>query len=622
MAQTNVQAFSGDVEISSNLAVNTDDLFVDTVNSRVGIGTTEPGFSILDVAGTLRVGTDSTSLINLGRTSDVATYRNGYIYHDGTNLEILNQEDGDLKLGTNNAIKMTILANGNVGIGRTNPACALDIAGEDVMIRGNTPSINFSELAGAMDGVFRIRYDGANQNDNNNYLAIQCGASFATTAIHCTLDGKVGIGKANPNIRLDVGNALENPIIGRDLLFGTVHDADKRDAIYFGRRDGTGADFLGMKCRVDTHTALGVGDYSNQTKIEFYTWGNNYSTSREVMSITGAGRVGIGKTNPSQILHVVSNTDIPFFEGDGGRSVFLRDSYALVCQGGNDSYAWDGYPGVVRTTGDGEFRIHGSAGYSVSLRVDGSYLPFTGSHDTYHYYDESDEGKLVYATGDYESNMKTGVYRNEIDIMQACPTVSLCTNEKDKRVVGVLATRTLTREKKEITEKEYHELENEQKYAYSKNDSSNTYVAHIDTNEYSKGMYNALGEGGIWVSNKNGNFENGDYITSSTIPGYGQRQDDDILRNYTAAKITTDCDFTEILEIRRKRLQLESNYQYDENKQPLYENILDEEGNMITQPKFKLRYILPDGTEITKEQYTTAEEAYIAAFVGCTYHCG
>jgi len=42
MAQTNVQAFSGDVEISSNLAVDTNTLFVDSVGNKVGIGTTNP----------------------------------------------------------------------------------------------------------------------------------------------------------------------------------------------------------------------------------------------------------------------------------------------------------------------------------------------------------------------------------------------------------------------------------------------------------------------------------------------------------------------------------------------------------------------------------------------------
>jgi hypothetical protein len=42
MAQTNVQAFSGDVTISSNLAVDTNTLFVDSVGNKVGIGTTNP----------------------------------------------------------------------------------------------------------------------------------------------------------------------------------------------------------------------------------------------------------------------------------------------------------------------------------------------------------------------------------------------------------------------------------------------------------------------------------------------------------------------------------------------------------------------------------------------------
>jgi hypothetical protein len=116
--------------------------------------------------------------------------------------------------------------------------------------------------------------------------------------------GNVGIGTTNPGIILDVGSSLTNPQIGRDYAVGSVHDADKRDAIYFGRWDGTGRDFLGMKCRVDTHTNLGYGDYSNQTKLEFHTWGNNYASSREVMCIRGDGNVGIGTTNPTHQLHI------------------------------------------------------------------------------------------------------------------------------------------------------------------------------------------------------------------------------------------------------------------------------------------------------------------------------
>jgi hypothetical protein len=54
---------------------------------------------------------------------------------------------------------------------------------------------------------------------------------------------------------------------------------------------------------------------------------------------------------------------------------------------------------------------------------------------------------------------------------------------------------------------------------------------------------NSVGEGAMWVVNTNGPLESGDYITTSNVAGYGQRQDDDVLHNYTVAKITMDCDF-------------------------------------------------------------------------------
>ena len=135
-----------------------------------------------------------------------------------------------------------------------------------------------------------------------------------------------------------------------------------------------------------------------------------------------------------------------------------------------------------------------------------------------------------------------------------------------------------------------------------------------------------MGEGGIWVCNKNGNLENGDYITSSTVAGYGQKQNDDLLHNYTVAKITTDCDFTEIWVTTKKHKKTGEGYLFDENNEPVYENILDTEGNTQNHLKFKLRYLLPDGTQISEEEYTTktlaGEKVYVAAFVGCTYHCG
>jgi hypothetical protein len=53
----------------------------------------------------------------------------------------------------------------------------------------------------------------------------------------------------------------------------------------------------------------------------------------------------------------------------------------------------------------------------------------------------------------------------------------------------------------------------------------------------------SVGEGGIWICISNGNIENGDYITSSDYLGYGEKQDDDLLHNYTVAKATIDSNF-------------------------------------------------------------------------------
>ncbi len=68
-------------------------------------------------------------------------------------------------------------------------------------------------------------------------------------------------------------------------------------------------------------------------------------------------------------------------------------------------------------------------------------------------------------------------------------------------------------------------------------DHTNCLQVAIKTHSFS------IGEGGICVSNTNGNIENDDYIQSSDLLGYGEKQDDDLLHNYTIAKATIDCNF-------------------------------------------------------------------------------
>jgi hypothetical protein len=61
--------------------------------------------------------------------------------------------------------------------------------------------------------------------------------------------------------------------------------------------------------------------------------------------------------------------------------------------------------------------------------------------------------------------------------------------------------------------------------------------------------YNALGDGRVLVIDSNGEIENGDYICSSSVKGLGEKQDDDLLHNYTVAKATEPSRFDEITEV-------------------------------------------------------------------------
>ena len=125
-------------------------------------------------------------------------------------------------------------------------------------------------------------------------------------------------------------------------------------------------------------------------------------------------------------------------------------------------------------------------------------------------------------------------------------------------------------------------------------------------------IVNSIGEGALWVVNTNGNLETGDYITTSNISGYGQKQDSDTLKNYTVAKITMDCDFNPQnipVQVIKK----------DENGL----NALDEYGRLQwedtdqTQPAYNTQYL--DISGIITDQ---ANAIWKAAYVGCTYHCG
>jgi hypothetical protein len=125
-------------------------------------------------------------------------------------------------------------------------------------------------------------------------------------------------------------------------------------------------------------------------------------------------------------------------------------------------------------------------------------------------------------------------------------------------------------------------------------------------------IVNSIGEGAMWVTNTNGNLASGDYITTSNVMGYGQKQDDDTAHSYTVAKITMDCDFEP------KDLPVQVIKKDAEGK-----NVLDTYGRIQwedtdrTEKAYRIQYLTTEGQ--TTDQ---ANAVWTAAYVGCTYHCG
>jgi hypothetical protein len=111
---------------------------------------------------------------------------------------------------------------------------------------------------------------------------------------------------------LDVGSTNANHNIGRAIINGTFHDANKRDSLSIGRWDGSGAsiNFLGIKYNVTTGADGGNTGFDNQAHMTFHTWGNSVWNSKEVMRLTSRGRLGINTTTPTELLDVNGNVNI------------------------------------------------------------------------------------------------------------------------------------------------------------------------------------------------------------------------------------------------------------------------------------------------------------------------
>lgn len=160
-----------------------------------------------------------------------------------------------------------------------------------------------------------------------------------------------------------------------------------------------------------------------------------------------------------------------------------------------------------------------------------AYTLFTGSHKIIP--DESISKSFL------ENDLKPGmiVYSKNstlYDISSMISNIGITDTLNDKRVFGVYSN------KEDTTVVKY-----DPEPPYPANSNITVTTSNVTTTTY---YVNSLGEGGILVSNYTGEIQNGDYITSCPIPGYGCLQADDLMHSYTVAKCTQNIDWSSVSE--------------------------------------------------------------------------
>ena len=296
-------------------------------------------------------------------------------------------------------------------------------------------------------------------------------------------------------------------------------------------------------------------------------------------------RSGSTWSNGTEITHPEPGSYTHF-----GRSVSIS---------GDGAYALVGaYLDSANGTNSGTAQIYtvdpGSLIVNRSIVANGTLLSFTGQHICFPE-GPMGQGLVVSANKNkyvsLNGSLTTG--NRAIKSSEALPVVSLSNVVNDRSVFGVV-----------------------DHFEQSGTTRSQTSGATVIRQDKEVGddrvVVNSLGEGALWVANTNGNLVSGDYVTTSNLPGYAQRQDDDILRSCTVAKSTMDCDFEP------EDLPVQVILKDDDGN-----NVLDSYGRLQwvdsdrTEPAYRIRYLDVSGTPTDE-----ANAVHKAAYVGCTYHCG
>ena len=239
----------------------------------VGIGTSQPA-NELHVKGDIRLD-DSDAFLGFYDGLN----QNGFLYHTGTSMRLANRLVQDLEFQTANATRMTVKADGKVGIGLDAPQTKLHVKGD---LRLDDPNAFLGFYNGATQ-YGHLYHTGttlrlANMLSQDLHLL-----TASTIRMAIKADGKIGIGTDAPSTDLH--------------LVGDMRLDDANPIIQFYN----GTAYKGYLYHTGTTMRL-----INQEASDLQLGTNNVNR----LIIKGAGNVGIGTESPADLLHVAGDVRI------------------------------------------------------------------------------------------------------------------------------------------------------------------------------------------------------------------------------------------------------------------------------------------------------------------------
>jgi hypothetical protein len=249
---------------------------VDQAVGNVGIGTTSPGAKLSIAAGASDANTEQ---IRFNRTNDEFRYNSIFsTISSSSSTAKISFGVHDSVTSTSQATVMSLLGNGNVGIGTTSPSTKLEVVDTFSVQRTSTDNEGlyvtvsgadanaivetfYQEDSGALYG-FRKRYDGStnlyqefiHDNSATGTEVYRVNRSTKNTSI---LNGNVGIGTTNPAQKLDV--------VGNIALSGTVDGVDI--AAFKTAYDSHTHTFASLTSKPTTLAGFGITDAYTQTQV-------------------------------------------------------------------------------------------------------------------------------------------------------------------------------------------------------------------------------------------------------------------------------------------------------------------------------------------------------------------